>query len=58
MDFGSLWKNNQGDGLNGRVKFDVDVTLKAGVDYNLFVNPNDKGQNDKAPDYRLNLKQK
>lgn len=58
IDFGSFWKNSQDNGFNGRVKFDVDVTFKAGVDYNLYLNPNDKKGNDKAPDYRLNVKAK
>ena len=58
MDFGALWKNKDDNGLNGRVKFDADIVLKAGVDYNLFVNLNDKKGVPNAPDFRLNLKQK
>lgn len=58
MEFGAFWKNKEGKGLNGRVRFDVDVVLKAGVDYNLFLNENQKGDNPQSPDFRLNLKQK
>ena len=58
MELGCFWKNQQDNGYNGRLRLDVDVVLKAGVDYNLYLNEVDKKDNSKLPDYRLNLKQK
>lgn len=56
MQFGAFWKNREGEGLSGRVDFDAQVTLLPGVKYDLFLNPNDKQGNEKAPDFRLELR--
>lgn len=56
MQLGAFWKNKEGDGYNGRLQLDADIVLRAGVTYDLFLNKNDKLGNDKAPDYRLELR--
>ena len=56
MQFGAFWKNKDGDGFNGRLVLDADVTLRQDVGYDMFLNPVDKKGNDKAPDYRLELR--
>lgn len=55
MDFGALWKNREGLDLNGRVEFPVDVTLKAGVRYMLWLNHVEHKEAEKMPDYRVVL---
>lgn len=56
MQLGAFWKNKDGPGLNGRLVLDADVTLRQDVSYDLFLNPVDKQGNDKAPDFRLDLR--
>lgn len=58
MELGSLWKNKDGHGYNGRLKLDCDIVLKGGVEYSLFLNEVDKSQNVNLPDFRLVLKSK
>lgn len=56
MQFGSLWKNRDSDGYNGRVTPDVDLTLKQGVAYSIFLNKVDNKENNRLPDFRIELK--
>ena len=56
MQFGAFWKNKEGDGYYGRLVLDAGVTLLQDVSYDLFLNPVDKKGNDKAPDFRLELR--
>lgn len=56
MTFGALWKNREGDGFNGRFTPDVDLTLRQGVAYSIFLNKVDNSENKNLPDFRIELK--
>lgn len=58
MDLGSLWKNREGHGYNGRVKLECDTVIKGGVEYLLFLNEVEKSPDSNLPDFRLVLRSK